>query len=103
MGVCSAAVAWALSIAADESHGYDQGSRWGPDYDCSSLVIQAYENAGVPVKTNGATYTGNMISVFTSCGFKDVTASINFATGSGLIQGDVLWQAQSLCSFKVRQ
>lgn len=32
--------------AADNSHGYDQANRWGPDYDCSSAVISAWELAG---------------------------------------------------------
>lgn len=85
------AVQGAISIANDNSHGYDQGSRWGnPDYDCSSLLITVWQNAGVPVKTNGATYTGNMYSVFTSCGFRDVTNTIYLSNGSGLQRGDVL-------------
>ena len=29
---------WALQIANDDSHGYSQCNRTGPDYDCSSLV-----------------------------------------------------------------
>ena len=76
--------------AADNSHGYDQANRWGPDYDCSSAVISAWELAGVPVKTNGATYTGNMRGVFLRFGFEDVTASIDLTTGAGLQRGDVL-------------
>lgn len=76
--------------AADGSHGYDQANRWGPDYDCSSAVISAWELAGVPVKTNGATYTGNMRGVFLRCGFEDVTPSVGLATGAGLQRGDVL-------------
>lgn len=78
--------------AADNTHGYDQIYRWGQkgDYDCSAAVIQAWENAGVPVKTQGATYTGNMLSPFKKCGFKDITSSINLANGSGLKRGDVL-------------
>ena len=76
--------------AADSSHGYDQANRWGPDYDCSSAVISAWELAGVPVKTNGATYTGNMRGVFLRFGFEDVTASIDLTTGAGLQRGDVL-------------
>ena len=71
------AVEWALQIANDNSHGYDQGNRWGPDYDCSSLLIQAWENAGVPVKSGGASYTGNMYDVFIACGFTDVTSSVD--------------------------
>lgn len=93
MGVIDNAVSWALSIAKDDSHGYDQSSRWGPDYDCSSLVIQAYENAGVPVKSNGASYTGDMVQAFKNCGFKDVTSSITLSSGSGLIKGDVVWKS----------
>lgn len=76
--------------AADSSHGYDQANRWGPDYDCSSAVISAWELAGVPVKTSGATYTGNMRGVFLRFGFEDVTASIDLTTGAGLQRGDVL-------------
>lgn len=76
--------------AADPATGYDQANRWGPDYDCSSAVIFAWELAGVPVKTKGATYTGNMRGVFLRCGFEDVTATIDLATGAGLQRGDVL-------------
>ena len=43
------AVTWALAIANDNTHGYDQQYRWGPDYDCSSLIISAWQQAGVPV------------------------------------------------------
>lgn len=90
MGVVANAVNWAKAIANDSSHGYDQANRWGPNYDCSSFVISAWEQAGVKVKTAGATYTGNMRSVFLRCGFKDVTNQVNLATGSGMIPGDVL-------------
>lgn len=93
MGVIDSAVAWALRIAKDDTHGYDQANRWGLDYDCSSLVIQAYENAGVPVKTNGASYTGNMVAVFLATGFKDVTTNVTLSTGAGLEKGDVVWKS----------
>ena len=85
--VRDAAVAWAQAIAADDSHGYDQGSRWGPDYDCSSLVISAYKKAGVPLT---CTYTGNMKADMLAHGFADVTGQANLATGAGLQKGDVL-------------
>lgn len=84
------AVRWMEQIAADDSHGYSQTNRWGPDYDCSSFVITAFQNAGIPVKEKGANFTGNMKAVFTSCGFKDVTNMVNKATGAGLERGDVL-------------
>lgn len=83
-----------ITWAEDASHGYDQANRWGPDYDCSSAVIEAWERAGVPVKAQGASYTGNMYEVFTRCGFANVTAEINLATGAGLQRGDVLLNHQ---------
>ena len=78
--------------AKDNSHGYDQDYRWGEkgDYDCSSAVIQAWQNAGVPVKSSGATYTGDMKNVFLRNGFKDITADVNVKTAAGLKRGDVL-------------
>lgn len=85
------AVEWAVSIANDSTHGYDQAHRWGPDYDCSSLIIQAWQNAGVPVKTSGATNTRNMVSHFLNNGFEDVTSLVNIKTGEGLRKGDVVW------------
>ena len=97
----NAAVEWAVAIANDSSHGYDQNDRWGPDYDCSSLLIQAWENAGVPVKTAGASYTGNMCKYFLANGFSDVTSSVNISSGSGLKKGDVLWKTghtEMMCS-----
>lgn len=91
MGVIDTAVEWMVGIANDNSHGYDQTNRWGPNYDCSSLIITAYERAGVPVKSKGgATYTGNMKRAFLNNGFKDVTSSVNLSTGAGMKKGDVL-------------
>ena len=84
--VIERAVSWAVSIAQDDSHGYSQHKRWGPDYDCSSLVISAYEQAGVPVKEAGATYTANMRRAFEQCGFK----SIKYGFGTVLKKGDIL-------------
>ena len=80
------AVTWAVNIANDDSHGYDQTNRWGPNYDCSSLVISAYQQAGCPVKTNGATYTENMKTAFVKTGFD----AINYTQGMQLIRGDVI-------------
>lgn len=81
----------AINIANDNRHGYSQYNRWGnPDYDCSSLVITVIQNSGVPVKTNGATYTGNMYNAFIKSGFTDVTNTVNLTTGQGLQRGDIL-------------
>ena len=84
------AVRWAVGIADDNSHGYSQANRRGGDYDCSSLVISAWQQAGVPVKDRGATYTGNMRSAFIACGFVDVTHQVGLSTGYGMQRGDVL-------------
>lgn len=92
--VIEEAVNEALNIADDSTHGYDQVKRWGPDYDCSSLVIHCFDKAGLPVKTNGATYTGNMYNSFLKSGFVDVTSIVNVKTAEGLLRGDVLLNAK---------
>lgn len=88
--VIEKAVEWAISIANDNSHGYDQAHRDGPDYDCSSLICWAYYNAGLNTRPGYTPATGAMYDVFLAAGFKDVTSQVNLATGSGLIRGDVL-------------
>ena len=80
------AIDWAVSIANDPSHGYDQINRWGPNYDCSSLAISAYEQAGIQIRENGGSYTGNMKAAFTKCGFK----AIPYQKGMPLQRGDIL-------------
>lgn len=88
MGI-KAAIEWARKIAADDTHGYSQVNRWGRDYDCSSFVISALDAGGFPMKSYGATYTGNMGAALAKCGFKRVSG-VNLASGSGLQAGDIL-------------
>ena len=90
MSKADGAVAWAVAIANNPAHGYDQKERWGPDYDCSSLIISAWESVGVAVREAGASYTGNMRAAFLRCGFVEVTTQVNLATGAGMRPGDVL-------------
>ena len=78
--VASVAADWAVAIANDDSHGYDQINRWGPDFDCSSLVISAFDSQGVPVKKNGCTYTGNMRPGFLNSGFVEIDPSSSSST-----------------------
>lgn len=84
--IIESAIEWAVNIANDPSYGYDQINRWGPNYDCSSLAISAYEVAGLPIRENGGSYTGNMKAAFIKCGFK----AIPYKKGMTLVRGDVL-------------
>lgn len=88
MTIPEKAVQWAIQTASDNSHGYSQADRWGPDFDCSSFVISAYRAAGL--KLPNATYTGNMRAAFLSEGFVDATMSCGLSTGYGIQPGDVL-------------
>lgn len=91
MGVIESAVAWAIEIANNPKCGYSQTDRWGPpDFDCSSYIISAFEQAGVPLREAGASFTGNMRGPMIACGFVDVTHEIGIDTGYGIQPGDVL-------------
>lgn len=64
-----------LWYAEDDSHGYSQrppSGRWGPDYDCSSLVYQAAHDAGYDVGTGSdeVRFTGTMLKDFEKAGFQ---------------------------------
>ena len=95
MGKIEKATQWMIDLANNPKHGYDQDNRWGPDYDCSSAVISAWQAAGVPVKSKGANTTHDMKPVFLSCGFKDVRSSIKSNSSTGLKRGDVLLNTES--------
>ena len=69
-GIVEQAVQWALAIAADDTHGYDQDHRLGPDYDCSSFVSTAYANAGLNI--NPANTTSTIERAFKAVGFVSV-------------------------------
>lgn len=90
MSKATEAVKLAVTMANDPRHGYDQSSRWGPDFDCSSLPIHVWEQIGVKLKSAGASYTGNVRGPALRLGFIDVTAKVNLNTGSGLQPGDLL-------------
>lgn len=76
----------AIAIANDPAHGYSQIHRWGPDYDCSSLVIQVVNDAGFPVKNRGASFTGNIAYAFLTVGFEKLT----YSSRLDLRRGDIL-------------
>lgn len=65
----------ALSYADDDTHGYSQkppSGRWGPDYDCSSLLYHLANEAGYPVGAGGdkVRFTGTMLKDFEKAGFQ---------------------------------
>lgn len=69
MGDIMKAVQFMIDIANDNTHGYDQTDRNGPDYDCSSLVSTALHEAGFNISPYS--WTGNMESQLRNCGFVD--------------------------------
>lgn len=56
----------------DDSHGYSQANRWGPDCDCSSLMYMAAIAAGYGVPRSGTRYTGAMLGHFQAAGWRAV-------------------------------
>ena len=91
MTIIESAVMWAEETANNNRSGYSQANRWGnPDYDCSSFVITAFQQAGLKLREAGASYTGNMRAAFIACGFVDVTNQCGLSSGYGIQAGDVL-------------
>ena len=62
-----------LAIAKDNTHGYSQDKRYGPDYDCSSLIAKALRDGGFNVKPTS--YTGNLYDQLKECGFKELSVN----------------------------
>lgn len=56
-----------LELVNNNSHGYSQSDRWGPDFDCSSSIIYSLKKTGFAV--GNASYTGNMSSELTKHGW----------------------------------
>lgn len=70
------------------------GNYFKDRFDSSIAVITAWEMCGVPVRSMGATYTGNMRSAFLLSGFKDVIEDVNISTAEGIKRGDVLLSSE---------
>ena len=89
-------IKWALEIAADPSHGYDQGSRDGnPDYDCSSFIYYALKQAGFDVgDTAFSTFT--MRAVLERNGFTAMSYD-----PSTLEPGDILLDENEHCEIYI--
>lgn len=85
------AIQWCILIANDESHGYDQENRTGPDYDCSSFVYTAFIRAGVQLGRVGSTATMHDDFDETN-GFQQIPIDDDGADIDVPIRGDVLWR-----------
>lgn len=72
-GDINKAVSWAISIANDDTHGYDQEHRDGPDYDCSSFIGHALAQAGFNV--NPSFTTGVMYKALKNVGFTSISVT----------------------------
>lgn len=68
-----------IDLCNDDSHGYSQANRWGPDYDCSSAIITALRDAGFD--TGGASYTGNMSSELCARGWERLSPDVGKEPG----------------------
>ncbi|MBR0141464.1 MAG: RICIN domain-containing protein [Ruminococcus sp.] len=83
-------VQWIIDIAADETHGYSQAARNGPDYDCSSLIYHALEKVGI--HTSDFTFrTYDMHALLVPAGFSYIPWT-SLKDVSNLQRGDILWQ-----------
>ena len=88
-GSAASWVAWAKSIADDDSHGYSQPHRTGdPDYDCSSLVYYALRNAGLDVGP-APFNTRSEDAALTRAGFERHA----YTSVADLQTGDIVWKA----------
>lgn len=81
-------VQWAIDIANDDTHGYSQCSRNGPDYDCASFVYFSFLNTGYTKEQLGDyPWTVSMvIKNIPNIGFKEY----NYTSEADLQYGDVL-------------
>ena len=76
------AINWAIEIANDNTHGYSQANRYGPDYDCSSFVAAALRQGGFDVPAS--MWTGNERECLLAAGFREIPV------GTAPIGGDIL-------------
>ena len=60
----------AVRVANDPKSGYSQLRRWGPDFDCASLMYHCADVAGFKINQVDPRYTGTMIRDFTNVGYR---------------------------------
>lgn len=79
MADLSMAIKFWKDTANDDTHGYDQAHRNGPDYDCSSLIAEGLYRAGFKVDRNSTTY--NLYAQLRACGFTLISNSFDRKAG----------------------
>lgn len=55
-GTLEAALQIFENLLNDDSHGYSQSNRWGPDFDCSSSIVYSLKQAGFDTGSANTTY-----------------------------------------------
>lgn len=89
-GKTAAYLAWARTIADDDTHGYSQPHRDGPDYDCSSLVYYALKAAGYSVP-DSAWNTTSAETALQALGFTRLDYAPDLVE-----EGDIVWSASHM-------
>lgn len=82
------AVAWMEKLAKDNSHGYDQAHRNGPNYDCSSSIGTALNKAGFNVNPSSTTrnlYAQLKAEGFVSCSKPWKRGDIHLSVGHHVV------------------
>jgi DNA polymerase III alpha subunit (gram-positive type) len=51
-----------VALCNDNSHGYSQSNRWGPDFDCSSSIIYSLRMAGFSINANSTHDLGQALA-----------------------------------------
>lgn len=78
-------IQWALQIAADDTHGYSQANRTGPDYDCTSFISTGLIQGGLDIEVLGGS---GFDSTLVEKGFREIP--FGEVGESGLKRGDIL-------------
>ena len=82
------AVKWMENLAKDNTHGYDQAHRNGPDYDCSSSIGTALNKAGFNVNPSSTTrnlYAQLKAEGFVSCSKPWKRGDIHLSVGHHVV------------------
>ena len=84
------AVQWAIGIANDQSHGYSQADRTGPDFDCSSFVYYALQAGGFGIIDHRG-YAGNCETIWEDLAELGGWQKLSYGEAEGSLQrGDIL-------------